>query len=326
MLSAFVLRQQGLTRVEGPLHAQLVQEALWFDLLEPTPEEEKSVEQALGVDVPTREEMREIESSNRLYEDNGALFLTATIVTKLDTDLPESTQVTFILANGKLVTNRYTDPLPFRRFITYAQTHPATCLSAVVILSSLLEAIVNRIADVLERVGSDLDSISAEVFSPPRSRSGRRRTRDFRQILGRVGQSGELVSKTRESLVSLGRLLAFVQQTATGPITPEVRSRFRTISRDVLAMSDHASFLGDKVMFSLDATLGMLTIDQNNILKIFSVVTAFLLPPSVVGAFYGMNFDYLPFVHEAWGHWAAVGMMGLSALLPYLYFKRRRWL
>ena len=100
----------------------------------------------------------------------------------------------------------------------------------------------------------------------------------------------------------------------------------RTVSRDVLAMSDHASFLGDKVMFTLDATLGMLTIDQNNILKIFSVVTVFLLPPSVVGAFYGMNFDHLPFIHEIWGEWAAVGMMALSALLPYLYFKRRGWL
>ncbi len=325
MLSAFVLRQQGLTRVEGPLDAELVQEALWFDLLEATTEEEKTVEQALGIDVPTREEMREIESSNRLYEEEGALFLTATIVTKLDTDLPESTQVTFILAKGKLVTNRYTDPLPFRRFISYAQTHPATCLSAVVILVNLLESIVNRIADVLERVGADLDSISAEVFTPPRGRA-RRRTKDFRGVLSRVGQSGELVSKSRESLVSLGRLLAFVQQTANGPVTQEVRARFRTVSRDVLAMSDHASFLGDKVMFTLDATLGMLTIDQNNILKIFSVVTVFLLPPSVVGAFYGMNFDHLPFIHEIWGEWAAVGMMALSALLPYLYFKRRGWL
>ena len=218
MLSAFVLRPQGLVRTEAPFASDgsAAPEALWFDLLEPTVEEERAVERALGIDVPTREEMREIESSNRLYEENGALFLTATIVTKLDTDLPESTQVTFILAGGKLVTNRYTDPLPFRRFISYAQTHPAPCQSGVLILVGLLEAIVNRIADVLERVGSDLDSISAEVFTPPR-RSRRRASGDFREVLGRVGQTGELVSKARESLVSLGRLLAFVQQTTSGP-------------------------------------------------------------------------------------------------------------
>jgi magnesium transporter len=324
MLSVFVARPQGLVRIEGKSDAGLLQEALWFDLLEPTPEEEKRVEDALGVDVPTREEMREIEASNRFYEENGALFLTATIVTKLDTDLPESTQVTFILAGGKLITNRYTDPLPFRRFLSYAQTHPSVCTSAVMVLVGLLESIVNRIADVIERVGSDLDSISADVFAPMHRR--RAAPRDFRVVLGRVGQSGELVSKARESLVSLGRLLVFLQQTANGPVTVDARTRLRTISRDVLAMSDHASFLGDKVMFALDATLGMVTIDQNNILKIFSVVTVFLLPPTVIGTFYGMNFDHLPWLHEAWGGWAALGMMLLTAVVPYFVFKRKGWL
>jgi Mg2+ and Co2+ transporters len=324
MLSVFVARPQGLVRIEGPPDATLLKEALWFDLLEPTPEEEKQVEDALGVDVPTREEMREIEASNRFYEEDNALFLTATIVTKLDTDLPESTQVTFILAGGKLVTNRYTDPLPFRRFLSYAQTHPSVCASAVMVLVGLLESIVNRIADVIERVGSDLDSISADVFAPTRRR--RAAPRDFRAVLGRVGQSGELVSKARESLVSLGRLLVFLQQTANGPVTQDARTRLRTISRDVLAMSDHASFLGDKVMFALDATLGMVTIDQNNILKIFSVVTLFLLPPTVIGTFYGMNFDHLPWLHESWGAWTALGMMAVTAVVPYFVFKRKGWL
>ena len=111
----------------------------------------------------TREEMREIESSARLYEDGGALFLTATVVTKLDTDLPESTQVTFILANGKLVTNRYTDPLPFRRFIAYAERHPNSCNSPPAVLAGLLESIINRVADVIERVATDLNAGPLEV-------------------------------------------------------------------------------------------------------------------------------------------------------------------
>jgi len=324
MLSVFVLRPQGLVRIDAPLDAKVAeQESLWVDLVEPTPDEEKLIESVLGVDIPTREEMREIEASNRFYEENGALFLTATLVTKLDTDLPEGTQVTFILTRGKLITNRYTDPLPFRRFIAYSQTHPAACSSAVLILVGLLESIVNRIADVLERVGSDLDSISAEVFAGQRRR---RAVRDFRAVLGRVGQSGELVSKARESLVSLGRLLVFVQQTANGQITQEARARLRTVSRDLLALSDHASFLGDKVTFALEATLGMLTIDQNNILKIFSLVTVFLLPPTVIGAFYGMNFEHIPWLHETWGWWAALGMMAVSAVAPYWVFKRRGWL
>ncbi len=325
MLSVFVPKAQGLVRIPRTAEESFPPDTLWFDLLEPTPDEEKAVERALNIDVPTREEMSEIESSNRLYDENGVLYMTATIVTKLDTDLPQSTQATFILAGKLLVTNRYTDPLPFRRFITYAETHPATCSSAPFLLVGLLESIINRIADVIERVGSDLDQISAEVFAPDRRRP-RKAARDFRHVLGRVGQTGELVSKARESLVSIGRLLVFVQQATNSQITQEARARFRTLSRDVLAMSDHASFLGDKVQFALDATLGMVSIDQNNILKIFSVVTVFLLPPSVIAGFYGMNFEHIPWLHEPWGWYGALGMMAASALLPYLWFKRKGWL
>jgi magnesium transporter len=326
VLSVFVPKPQGLARLTPSPDEPFPPDAVWFDLLEPTPDEEKAVERALSIDVPTREEMREIESSNRLYEENGALYMTATIVTKLDTDLPQSTQATFILSGKNLITNRYTDPLPFRRFITYAETHPAACSSNAQLLVGLLESIINRIADVIERVAADLDSISSEVFTTARRHGRRGMSRDFRAVLGRVGQSGELVSKARESLVSIGRLLAFVQQATNSQLTQDVRARLRTISRDVGAMSDHASFLGDKVQFVLDATLGLVSIDQNNILKIFSVVTVFLLPPSVIAGFYGMNFAHIPWLHEPWGWYAALGMMAASAVVPFFWFKRKGWL
>ena len=327
MLSVFVPQPQGLARIPWEPGGTLPKEALWFDLLEPSTEEERAVEQVLGIDVPTREEMREIEASNRFYEEQGAVYMTATIVTKLDTELPQSTQVTFILNGSYLVTNRYTDPLPFRRFVAYAETHPATCSSPMMLLAGLLESIINRIADVIERVGADLDQTSTEVFATTRRRGGRgARNLDFREVLGRVGQSGELVSKARESLVSLGRLLVFVQQSSTVQMTQDARTRFRTLSRDVIAMSDHSSFLGDKVTFVLDATLGMVTIDQNNILKIFSVVTVFLLPPSVIAGVFGMNFEHMPWLHEGWGFMAAIGSMVASALLPWMWFKHKRWL
>jgi magnesium transporter len=117
-----------------------------------------------------------------------------------------------------------------------------------------------------------------------------------------------------------------VQQSANGQITHEARGRLRNVSRDLVALSDHASFLGDKVSLALQATLGMVSIDQNNILKIFSLVTVFLLPPTVIGAFYGMNFDNIPWLHESWGWWVALSMMALSSILPYFIFKRRGWL
>jgi magnesium transporter len=321
MLYRYALQGPGLVSVgDAPLA-----DTVWIDLLEPTAEEERTVESQCGIDVPTPEEMREIETSNRLYEEEGAVYLTSTIVTRLDSDLPQNSQVTFILKDGRLITNRYTDPLPFRRFIAYAERHGPNCTSGAAVLAGLIEAIINRVADVIERVSADLDSISAEVFTPASSRR-RGRGRDRQLVLERIGQCGELIAKTRESLVSLGRVLAFVQQASSVNLAPDVRTRLRTQSRDVIAMSDHASFLGNNVSFILDATLGMVNIDQNNILKIFSVVTVFLLPPSVIAGIYGMNFDHIPWAHESWGFLAALGLMVASALLPYLYFKRRRWL
>jgi magnesium transporter len=322
MLRVFVPTSTGLVSTEWLAGTPPPENALWLDLWEPTPAEEQQVEQGLGIDVPSREEMREIESSNRLYEENGALHLTATLVTKLDTDQGETTQVTFILTGKRLVTSRYADPLSFKRFIAFAQAHPAACASASLLLAGLLEAIVNRIADVLEQIGSDIEVISTRVFT----RHGKR-PHDFRGELGQIGQGGELVSKTRESLVSLSRLLGFLQQTNSSErISPEARASLRTVSGDVVALSDHATFLGDKVQFLLDATLGMVQIDQNNILKIFSVVAVLLLPPSVIGAFYGMNFSYIPWLHEPWGVWAALALMVLSAVTPYAYFRRKGWL
>jgi len=323
MLNAYVARPHGLIRSELKPEEPLPRDALWIDLLEPTVAEEKLVEQSLRIEVPTREEMREIESSNRLYEEDGVLYMTMTIVTKLDTDLPESTQVTFILTPSTLITNRYTDPLPFRRFKTYAEKHPSVCTSPAMLLAGILESIVNRIADVIERVQANLDAMSTEIFAATQRRRGI--SRDFRALLAQVGQNGELTSKARESLVSLSRLLVFAQQT-NGQISQEVRARFRTLSRDVVAMSDHASYLGDKVSFTLDATLGMVSIEQNNILKIFSVVTVFLLPPSVIAGFYGMNFEHIPGLSDRWGWGGALAVMVLSSVVPYLIFKRRGWL
>jgi magnesium transporter len=324
MLNVFVPRPNGLVHCdELEPTAALPADAVWVDLRDPTPEEEQLVEKALGIDVPTREEMREIEASNRFYEEDGGLYMTATLVTKLDTDLPERTQVTFILTGSRLVTNRYTDPLPFRRFIAYAARHPAVATSGSMVLAGLLEAIVNRIADVLEKVGGDVDAVSSKIFFRSYDASA---PLDFRHVLERIGQSGDLVSKASESLVSLTRLLGFVQQSANAKVAQDARGRYRILARDVLAMSDHSTFLSNKVQFLLDATLGMVSIDQNNVVKIFSVVTVLLLPPSFIAGFFGMNFERLPLLHDAWGVSICLVLMIASSVLPYVYFKRRRWL
>jgi len=326
VLNFYVSQPQGLARVNGAADA-IGPEVLWIDLIEPTPEEEKLVETTFSIDVPTREEMREIEASNRMYEEADALYMTITIVTRLDTDLPESSQITFIMVKDRLVTNRYVDPLPFQRFISFAERHPNSCTSSPMILAGLIEAIINRMADVLERVGLDLDQLSSDVFTPPKQRrSARTQSRDTRAVLARVGQDGDLTSKARESLVSVNRMLTFVQQTTVLTLQNDVRARFRTLSRDVLALSDHASFLASKANFLLEATLGMINIEQNNIIKIFSVAAVVFLPPTLIASIYGMNFHFMPELGWLGGYPMAIVLMIISAILPYVYFKRRGWL
>jgi len=325
MLNIFEPQPQGLRRVETASLNEIPASAVWLDLLEPTVEEEKAVEAALDIDVPTREEMKEIEASNRLYEDNGALYMTATVAAKLDSDQPVSTAVTFILARGKLVTNRYLDTKPFQQFIAYATKHPAACQNSVAILAGLTEAFSERIADILERVGGDLDSVSGNIFA--RSGSATPTSRDLRAMIERIGFNGDLNSRARESLVSLGRLLMFVQQTGNFDITEDQRKRFRSISRDVTSLSDHASFLGSKVSFLLEATLGLISVEQNNIIKIFSVAAVMFMPPTLIASIYGMNFHLLPDLPGKYGNFAfSILMMIASMGLTYAVFRRKGWL
>jgi magnesium transporter len=123
VLNCFVPGSLGLDRLDPP-PADIPEQCVWVDLLEPTVAEERAVERLLAIDVPSREEMREIETSSRLYEENGSLYMTATVVTKIDTDRPESAAITFILSRNRLITNRYVDPLPFRRFVAYSERRP----------------------------------------------------------------------------------------------------------------------------------------------------------------------------------------------------------
>lgn len=325
MLNIFVPQSHGLARVEpgSPLH--IPDEAVWIDLLEPTPEEEKFVEATLGIDVPTREEMKEIETSNRLYEDNGALYMTTTVAAQLDTDRPVSMAVTFILIGQRLVTNRYLDTKPFQQFIAYAQKHPAACQTPLSILAGLMEAFTERIADILERVGADLDHLSGAIFA--RQGGSTPLSRDLRLMVERIGFNGELDSKARESLVSLGRLLMFVQQSGNVEMKGEQRDRFRSISRDVTALSDHASFLVTKVSFLLEATLGLINVEQSNIIKIFSVAAVLFLPPTLIASIYGMNFHLLPDIPGRYGNFVfSIGLMIASMGVTYALFRRKGWL
>jgi len=324
MLRLLIPTGSGYTWVEHSPPAPFPDEFLWADLFEPTPEEERAVEALLTVDVPTRDEMKEIETSSRLYEENGAVYMTATVGVRLDTPTPESSAITFILANGRLITNRYADPTPVRRFMGHVERSPAACTSAPTLLAGLIESFVERIADLLERVQAELDAVSFAIF--PRTDGEQPSSRNLQAMIHRIGIAGDLITKARESLVSFQRLLMYVQQATNVTLSQEQRGRFKSALRDVQSLSDHASFLNGKIAFLLDAVLGLINLEQNNIIKIFSVAAVMFLPPTLVASIYGMNFHHMPELDRPWGYPVALAAMVVSAVVPFLYFRRKGWL
>ncbi|MGE0715276.1 MAG: magnesium transporter CorA family protein [Alphaproteobacteria bacterium] len=302
--------------------------ATWIDLVDPSAEEGRLVARGLGVAIPTREEMEEIEPSARLYAEEGAEFMTVTAVARIDTDEPIKTPVTFILKGATLVTVRYAEPRPFAIFAARAQRPGATsCGTGELTMLGLIEAMVDRLADGLERAGNEIDTLSHAVF---RNKAGtaKRKSSDLQSVIEQIGRRGDLLTMIRESLVSINRLLTYhtAVEGADRKASKEARQKAKTLLRDTVSLGDHAGFLSGKINFLLDATLGLINLEQNQIIKIFSVAAVVFLPPTLVASIYGMNFDAMPELKWALGYPWALGLMVISAILPYLYFKRRGWL
>ena len=315
MLSTYIPRGNTLERrtVEGP--QEIPDGSIWFDLVSPTQGEDKVIERALGIGVPTREEMQEIEVSSRLYVENGARYMTATLMCQSETAVPRTTPVTFILAGHKLVTVRYDDPRPFALVSNkLARMCPAS-VSGETILMDLLDAMIDRAADILERAGADIDKVSHDIFEPEGRRANQSTTYQF--IFKTIGRKGDLTSKVRESLVSIGRLLLFLANEADAMKWPkDMRAQFKSMQRDVASLSDHASYLGSKVTFLLDAMIGVIGVEQNNIIKIFSVMAVVLMPPTLIASIYGMNFKAMPELEWNYGYPIAIVLMLIAAILP----------
>ena len=295
-------------------------EAVWLDLLDPTPEEIATLERATGIDLPSRADMAEIEISSRLYAENGALYMTALILARVDGEDALIEPVTFVLTERALVTVRYHDPVVFDVFVQRVGRGTLAVSDGEGALLEMLDVIVDRLADVLEGVGRELDAISRDIFV--RRGGATRPAGESRTALAHLGRMGDKTSKVRDSLVTLERLTSFLalRLKARGAR----RDELKTVARDIRALLDQSGYLAQKVTFLLDGMLGLINIEQNAIIKIFSVAAVIFLPPTLVASIYGMNFAFMPELSWRYGYPMAIGLMILSALVPYLFFKRRR--
>jgi magnesium transporter len=303
--------------------------AVWIDMLNPSREEELFIETATGIGVPTIEEMDEIETSSRLYEEDGAIYMTATLATGVIKGDAERHAVSFVLTPLHLITVRYAEVVSFDRFASHAERSPVLCESSGMALVHLLDAIVDRLADSIEHIGREVDAISRQAFRrarPAKAAGGQQRMSNLalQSLLGRLGTAQDGLSKARDSAVSLTRALGYLAFAAPKPanLGPHIKS----LTRDLASLTDHIGFLGTNVTFLLDAALGLISIEQNAVLKIFSVSAIVFMPPTLIAGIYGMNFDRMPELKWALGYPWALALILLSGVLPYIFFRWRGWL
>jgi len=300
--------------------------ATWIDLCEPTREEEKLVERVLGLDVPTREEMKEIEPSSRMFERGDATYMTLSTLYGIEEGKPAADPIAFVLAGNRLVTVRYTSPKPFRMFAEHVQREPELARDALTVLVRLLDTIIDRLADELEESGTEIERISDQIFRRKEGQSRRIPADRLEALLTRIGRSQSLLARIRETAVSSSRVIGFLVASARLRATTTEREHVLSLAADVGSLIDHSAFLATNLTFLLDASLGLISVEQNAALKVFSVAAVIFLPPTLVAGIYGMNFEHMPELKWLAGYPWALGLIVLSAVLPYWIFKRRGWL
>ncbi len=304
---------------------ELPAQTLWIDLVEPTREEDLAVERHLQVSIPTREDVKDIEPSELLYTEEGSRVMTARVVCKADTEDPKLAAISFITKGNTLVTVRYDEPRSFPMYVSKA-TKPGGCTgTAEAVLVGLLETVIDRIADILQETGDKIDQLSRGVFQARGMQGGN--TAMYESALRDMGRHGDLISKSRESLVSIERMMLFLSASfQTAKVAKDLRDEVKTVLRDIQSLEEHATFQSSKIQFLLDATLGLVNLEQNNIIKLFSVMAVIFMPPTLVASIYGMNFKEIPELSWAFGYPYAIGLMIFVGMAPYFFFRWKRWL
>jgi magnesium transporter len=348
MIVAYVptTERDGVNKIEVGVSGTIPKGAIWIDLFDPSLEEEKMVEKAFKIDAPTREEMDKFEVISPFYKEGESYYMTITTLNKLENKNVDGSAVVFILHPKCLITLRYSKFKAFTYFSSRMMRSPDMGSTPESVLEGLVESIVHSLADVLERTGNEIDKLLIEVFDQPsdiraQTQKGRKKSAPqatseeqdrsglyYTNVIKNVGRTGNLVSKIRESLVSIHRMLIFFGQIDDDHFLAkkEYRMRFRNLTREMHSLTEYANFLSQRNSFLLDATLGMINVQQNMIIKVFTVAAAVFLPPTLIASIYGMNFRQMPELNWAFGYPMALVIIICSAIVPYAFFKRKGWL
>ena len=297
-----------------------VEGSAWLALLDPTDGERALAERLTGLRMPTRQDVEEIESSSRVFVEDGTFYLSTPLVRRTE-ELVFSAPVGFVVGHDRLITVRYSDypvfDLVAKRLARQDAPHDAEDSMLM-----LLEAIVDRLADLLEMSGRQLDALSRQIFQMPVPH-GQNLDRSLRALLQRVGRETDLVSGMRDSLLGMQRIALFISENGDRPCQERLRTRLSLLSKDINSLNDYDGQLNNKVQFLLDATLGFINIEQNNGIKILTVVSIVGIPPTLIASIYGMNFKDIPELSWSYGYWYALALMAATIVLPMIWFWRK---
>lgn len=330
MLSVYVRAGDGgLMLAPVPAAALAAREALWIDLLAPSAEEEALVEAALSVDAPTAAERQAYEHSTRNWREPGFVQTAATLIASHSDDSLTAGSVVFILKHGILLTVRDIEPKAFALDDSHAPLRAHAPSNGAEALYGLLTAIAERGADVLEGLDHEAEGISNALFAARAYRTAAARRRELaaarrRSVqIRRIGFLGARAARAAESLNSLVRLAAFLESCNSDcGLSPE---RSHAQRREFEQMDQYARGLTDRLTFLLDAAFGLIAAEQNQSIRVMTVVSMAFSPPMLIASIYGMNFRHMPELDFAWGYPLALGVMGLSALATGLWAWRRGW-
>ncbi|WP_431685579.1 magnesium/cobalt transporter CorA [Hahella sp. NBU794] len=314
MLKLFTIRDNGVHEVSSSVSQETLQAASWIDAQAPDAAERELLNALLPEDLPESSAVEEIESSARFFTDANGVHVHSLFLSNGD-GRPRTVTVAFILQTQRLITLRQSDCADFGLFRTRAEKGQVEVAGPAQLLVALLEQKVGNLADVIEDTHRKLDHISHQVLE----QGG-----DLQAAIGGLARVENLNGKVRLCLMDTERAISFLQRHAKP--WPEMQQTCQEIMRDVETLMSHTTFLFEKINYLMDYTQGFINIHQNQIIKIFSIVSVVLLPPTLIASIYGMNFNYIPELKWLLGYPWAIGLMIVSAVTPYLYFKRKGWL
>jgi len=319
MITSYLKENNSIVKTEEYI---INESTLWIDLFNITDEERTLIKTSLNIEIPTLKDISQIEISERLYTENDILYLTITELVNKEAKFPETHSIVFILHKNYLITVRYVDLISFNDCIAKFAKQLTYKYSAEHVLFMLLRNMVTKLSNVVQSVSMDIDDYGRLILD--------NNINDLRidhtNVLKKIGQKGDLLSKSRECLFSLTMAIQYILKSPQITQNKSSKDLLITLSRDVDSIINFSQFISSEIARTLDAALGMIAIEQNNIIKIFSLVTIFFLPPTLIASIYGMNFAVMPELKSPYGYPIALLLMLLSIIIPYKYFKKKKWL